>query len=255
MIDGFSARYARQTLAITNASLMILETSYGTGEIRTLRRIPLAYARLRSPSLGDWSIGILIGVPAMSAKKPSFGMVCHIQPTLMNRGFSALSLFSFEAWLSRGLAVWQLEKREPRVPDLSGSHGIHPSNSPPRKIQRCNHCQEKELFQVAGPSHAVLELRNNFQFAFGCSGGDHSLRLYVVRYGLGLSCTVLGVQCPPILVISPASAASSMRCIKLNIELANSVYTCEYDMQVLHWPTVESANLRLSGIYIHIPRF
>lgn len=95
MIDGFSARYARQTLAITNTSLMILETSYGAREIRIVQRIPLAYARLRSPLLGDWSIGILIGVPAVSAKKSSFGIVCHIQPTLMNRGFSALSLFSF----------------------------------------------------------------------------------------------------------------------------------------------------------------
>ncbi|CRL27677.1 unnamed protein product [Penicillium camemberti] len=102
----------------------------------------------------------------MSAKKPSFGMC-------------AFFVFPFEAWLSRGLAVWHLDKKEPRVPDVPESHGVlvilHYG-----KYKGAIIVEEKELIRVAGPSRAVLELGNNFHFAFGCSGGDHSLRLYVV---------------------------------------------------------------------------
>ncbi|KAJ5932498.1 hypothetical protein N7516_006987 [Penicillium verrucosum] len=72
--------------------------------------------------------------------------------------------------------------------------------------------KEKELIRVAAPSHVALELRNNFQFAFGCSGGDHSLGLYIVRSGLGFYLVLYWeYKCFPTLVISPASATSSTR--------------------------------------------
>lgn len=134
----------------------------------------------------------------------------------------------------------------------------HPSNSPLRKYKGAIIVKEKEHFRVAGPGHAVLELRNNFHFAFGCSGGDHSLRLYVVRYGLGFILYGIGGTVFPYPRYLPSFGGivhAHFPCIKVNIELANSVYTCEYHMQTLHWPTVESATLRPSGIYILIPRF
>ena len=141
--------------------------------------------------------------------------------------------------------MWHLDKKEPRVPDLPESHGIlvilHYG-----KYKSAIIVKERELIRVAGPSQAVLELRNNLQFAFGCSGGDHSLRLYGVRYGLGfiLYCIWSTVfPSPRYLPSFGGIAHAHFPCIRVNIELANSVYACEYDMRDLRWPLVESATL------------
>lgn len=63
--------------------------------------------------------------------------------------------------------------------------------------------KEKELIRVAAPSHVVLELRTNFQFAFGCSGGDHSLGLYIVRSGLGFILYCIGSTSVSLPSLSP----------------------------------------------------
>lgn len=78
--NDFSVRYARQTLAITNPSLMILEMRYDAGGIKTLRRTQLAYLGCdRRPWGLEHSSGFSPCLPR--SQSPSlFGIVRHIQP-------------------------------------------------------------------------------------------------------------------------------------------------------------------------------
>lgn len=159
--------------------------------------------------------------------------------------------FPFEAWLSRGLAVWHLDKKEPRVPDLS-REPWHPSNAPLRKIQGCNHGQGKGTYPSGGSESCCSGASKQFPICFRLLGRRSQLGpLHCEVWAGVLSCTVLGVQVFPY----PRYLPSFGDIIHAHLELANSVYTSGYDMQALHWPTVESASLGLSGIYIHIPRF
>lgn len=147
--------------------------------------------------------------------------------------------------MSRGPAAWHLDKKR-----ASGSptHSIlailHHG-----KYQGAIMAKEKEFIGMARVMFWCLEtISNSLSVAWPAIAACAST---LEGTGQVLSCTVREVQCVP--VISLASAALSLLFFPASgsiSNIANSVYICKYEMQALHWPTVESATFRILRINI-----